>query len=220
MTAAIHEHPAQRIFLQMASTHARFASLACTLFVALSGCVNVQPAAPMSLVAITYGGVQSPFDKNRAGVGAANSMPIKIGTPYSITYPPTTVRECNSDMTACAVGVVLLKSQIVLQKADANGATVLVNVNYRLDRQQVVRDSNMAVSIAVPAEVPTLHGSDRLERVVTLSYGNRRRVSFAHGVDFDVCIAPGDKYMQPVNGQCRFDDVVEGRATRESIQAL
>lgn len=204
----------------MAKIHAGFASLACTLFVALSGCANVQPATQTSLVATTYSGTQNPFDKNRAGVGAAISVPIKIGTPYSTTYPPTTIRECNSDMTACAAGVVLLKSQIVLQKADAHGATVLVSVSYQLDRQQVVRDSNTAVSIAVLAEVPALRDSDRFERVVTLSYGDRRRVSFAHGVDFDVCIAPGGKYMQPVNGQCRFDDVIEGKAPRESIQAL
>lgn len=204
----------------MAKIHFEFASLACTMLVALSGCAIVQPAAQMSLVATTYGGAKNPFDKNRAGVGAAISMPLKTGTPYSAAYPPTTVRECNSDMTACAVGVVLLKSRIVLQKADAHNATVLVDVNYQLNRQQVVQDSNTTVSIAVPAEVPALRGSDRFERIVTLSYGDRRRVSFAHGVDFDVCIAPGDKYMQSISGQCHFDDVAGGKPLKEGIQAL
>lgn len=151
--------------------------------------------------------------------GRISFRPVHINASSNITYPPATIRECDSDMT-CSEGVVLLKSQIVLQKADADSATALLSVSYQLDRQQVVRDSNTVVSITVPNEVPTLRGSERFERVVSLSYGERRRVSFPHGVDFYVCIAPGDKYMQPANGQCRLDDVAQGKAPRESVQAL
>lgn len=168
----------------MAQTSTRLAQLACMLSIAMSGCASVRPAPQIPVIATTYGGAQNPFDKNRAGVGAAVSVPVHINASSNITYPPTTIRECDSDMTACSEGVVLLKSQIVLQKADANSATALVSVSFQLDRQQVVRDSNTVVSITVPNEVPTLHGSERFERVVSLSYGDRRRVRFPHGVDF------------------------------------
>lgn len=144
-------------------------SLACLLLFALSGCTNIRQNEQPPLIAVTYGGVQNPSQTDRAGTGAVIRETIIVGTiqPFA-PYQPATVRECDPDMTACALGVVLLKSKIVLKSADAHSATVLVSVSYQLDRQKIVRVGITTATLAIPAQVPVLTGSDQFERVVTL----------------------------------------------------
>lgn len=195
--------------------------LACLLLFALSGCTNIRQNEQPSLIAVTYGGVQNPFQKDRAGTGAVFRESTTVGTTPPFTpYPPATVRDCNPEMTACAVGVVVLKSKIALKSIGAHSATALVSVSYQLDGQQVLRDNNTTTTIAVSPQVPVLTDSDQFERVVTLPFGAKRRVSFAHGINFDVCIAPADSYMQTLDGQCSFDDIARSQVPQESIQAL
>jgi hypothetical protein len=190
------------------------------LVCALAGCASIQPAPQAPIVVSTYGSALSPFIKERPDTGASVSTALSAAFPLLTTYPLMVVRECNKDQTECSTGVVKLASQITVLKVAANSATIHVNVKYDVDRQQVVRDSNMRIAKSIPADVPSLSGKDQFDRVVTLSYGDKRRVSFPHGVDFDVCIAPADKYMQSLDGQCSFEDIARGTTSQSSVQNL
>ncbi|WP_426271319.1 hypothetical protein ACN9MB_07375 [Dyella kyungheensis] len=138
--------------------------------------------------------------------------------PY--TYPLMSVRECNSDQTACSVGVVKLHSDTVLQDVSDTGATVLVSVTYDLGRSQVIGDTVMTTREEIPSDVPALKGASHFEKTVTIPLGEMRHLTFDHGVEFGICVAAADQYTLPANGACAMDDILTGKPPKTPISSL
>ena len=187
---------------------------------AMSGCANVNTVRTPPVTITAYASAKSPFFKGREEAAARDVQVRQIGMNYLYSYPHMSVRECNNDMTACSWGIVKLTSRIILQKVVENYATVSVSLTYDLERSQVTSDKNMFLRDEIPADIPVLSGNAHFEKVVTLPFGEMRRVSFDHGVDFDICAAPADQYMEPANGLCSVDDIMLGKISQASIPSL
>lgn len=184
-----------------------------TALATLYGCATVQPAH-VPVFVTTYAVAKHPFLKDRVATAAGSGEVLEPSIDRLSVYPPMTVSQCNDDRTSCAWGVVKLTNHTVLQHADATSATVRIDLTYALGRSQEVGDAIMLTRVTIPMDIHALSGNAHVEKVVALPYGQMRRVSFAHGVDFDICVAPADQHGAPQNGPCGLESLA-GRTTKQ-----
>ena len=187
----------------------------------LAGCANITPAAKQATSVTTFISAESPFFPNRREAGAGDTQVRKQGTTYISVGPLMEVRKCNAEMTSCAWGVAKVTSRMTLIDADKNSATVVVELVYDLGRKQQMTWDNTVITDTIPDNIPVLTDGATFSKKVTVPFGQMRRVSFSHGVDFNVCAVPADpQTLIPVDDRCNLDGIMSGKTAQAGIPAL
>ncbi|WP_454873545.1 hypothetical protein [Paraburkholderia xenovorans] len=187
----------------------------------LTGCANVAPTAQQTTSVTTFVSAQNPFFANKRGEGSGDTQVRKPGTTYINVGPLMDVRKCNAEMTSCAWGVAKVISHMTLIDADKNSATVAVELNYDLGRKQQMTWDNTVLTDAIPDDIPVLTDNATFSKKVTIPYGKMRRVSFGHGVDFNICAVPADpQTLIAVDDSCNLDGIMSGKTAQAVIPAL
>lgn len=204
----------------MKTTHRR-ASLCLLATSFLAGCANFAPTAKQTTSVTTFTSAQSPFFPNRREEGSGDTQVRKQGTTYISVGPLMDVRKCNIEMTSCAWGVAKVTSRMTLIGADKNSATLAVELNYDLGRKQQMAWDHTVITNTIPDDIPVLTDNATFSKKVTVPYGQMRRVSFSHGVDFNICAVPADpQTLIAVDDRCNLDGIMSGKTEQAVIPAL
>ncbi|GJH22666.1 hypothetical protein CBA19CS22_39010 [Caballeronia novacaledonica] len=196
----------------------------CALLAAsfLAGCANIAPAAKQTTSVTTFISAESPLFPNQRETGAGDTQVRNAGAIYISIGPLMEVRKCNAEMTSCAWGVAKVASRMTLVGADNNGATVAVELVYDLGREQQLTWDNTMITDRIPGDIPVLVDSANFsKKKVTVPYGQMRRVSFSHGVDFNISAIPADpRTLIAVDNRCELDGIMTGKTAQSAIPAL
>ncbi|WP_250481213.1 hypothetical protein [Caballeronia sp. GAOx1] len=187
----------------------------------LAGCANVAPTAQQTTSVTIFVSAQNPFFANKRGEGSGDTQVRKQGATYISVGPLMDVRKCNAEMTSCAWGVAKVTSRMTLVGADNASATVAVELVYDLGRKQQMTWGNTVITDAIPDDIPVLTDNATFSKKVKIPYGQMRRVSFGHGVDFNICAVPVDpQTLIAVDDSCNLDGVMSGKTAQAEIPAL
>ena len=187
----------------------------------LTGCANIAPTAQQTTSVTTFVSAQNPFFANKRGEGSGDTQVRKPGTTYISVGPLMDVRKCNAEMTSCAWGVAKVISRMTLIDSDRNSAIVAVELNYDIGRKQQMTWDNTVITDAIPDDIPVLTDNATFSKKVTIPYGKMRRVSFGHGVDFNICAVPADpQTLIAVDDSCNLDGIMSGKTAQAVIPAL
>ncbi|CAG4925565.1 hypothetical protein [Paraburkholderia gardini] len=204
----------------MKTTYRR-ASLCLLATSILAGCANFAPTAHQATSVTTFVSAQNPFFASKRGEGSGDTQVRKPGTTYVSVGPLMDVRKCNAEMTSCAWGVAKVISHMTLIDADKNAATVAVELNYDLGRKQQMNWGNTVITDAIPDDIPVLTDNATFSKKVKIPYGQMGRVSFGHGVDFNICAVPADpQTLIAVNDSCNLDGIMSGKTAQVAIPEL
>ncbi|WP_250504579.1 hypothetical protein [Caballeronia sp. AZ7_KS35] len=187
----------------------------------LAGCANIAPTAQQTISVTTFVSAQNPFFADKRGEGSGDTQVRKPGTTYINVGPLMDVRKCNAEMTSCAWGVAKVTSRMTLVGTDNASATVAVELVYDLGRKQQMTWGNTVITDAIPDDIPVLTDKATFAKKVKIPYGQMRRVSFGHGVDFNICAVPADpQTLIAVDDSCNLDGVMSGKTAQAVIPAL
>jgi hypothetical protein len=187
----------------------------------LAGCVNIAPTAQQTTSVTTFVSAQNPFFANKRGEGSGDTQVRKQGTTYISVGPLMDVRKCNAEMTSCAWGVAKVTSRTTLIGADNASATVAVELVYDLGQKQQMTWDNTVITDSIPDDIPVLTDNGTFSKKVKIPYGQMRRVSFGHGVDFNICAVPADpQTLIAVDDRCNLDGIMSGKTAQAVIPAL
>ncbi|SAK74586.1 hypothetical protein AWB75_04163 [Caballeronia catudaia] len=187
----------------------------------LSGCANFATTEQQTTSVTTFVSAQNPFFANKRGEGAGDTQVRKQGVTYISAGPLMDVRKCNAEMTSCAWGVAKLISRVTLISADNASATVAVELFYDLGRKQEMTWGNTVITDAISDNIPVLTDNATFLKKVEIPYGQMRRVSFGHGVDFNICAIPADaRTLIAVDDSCDLDGIMSGKTAQAMVPAL
>lgn len=186
-----------------------------------TGCAgpNIATAPPISVT--TLASNASPFFPGKRDAGFKSAEVRVPGMTYLSVGPLMGVRECNVEMTHCALGVAKLTSHTTLLSADNAGATIKVDLVFDLDRKQEITSTNSVSSDSIPDDIPVLTDAGTFTKIVRIPFGEMRRVSFSHGIDFNICALPANpKTLMPDDDRCNIDGLMTGKTAESSVPAL
>ncbi|NKF95698.1 hypothetical protein GO290_02793 [Ralstonia solanacearum] len=188
----------------------------------ISGCANTPSKLSNEKVSVTtFASAQSEFFPKRRSVGMGQTKVRNTDEIETVTYPLMAVRSCNSTRTACSVGVVKLAGTTELKGVDAGGATVAISLTYDLGRKQTMSDGFTTVTNEIPEDVTSiLQGHRVFSKQAYLPFGEMRKVSFDHGVDFVVCVNHADEHNMPTDARCETGGIQDGTVSHDGLQVF
>ncbi|WP_316679565.1 hypothetical protein [Ralstonia chuxiongensis] len=187
----------------------------------LGGCASAPTSLANKKVSVTtYASAESAFFPKRRSIGAGETRVRNVGEIDTMVYPLMAVRSCNQTRTSCALGVVKLVGTTELKGFDADGATVAISLTYDIGRKQTMSDGMTTVTNEIPTEVEALTGHRVYTKLAYLPYGEMRKVSFDHGVDFVVCTNRADEHNVPLDSRCEVDGIQNGTLSHASLHSL
>lgn len=124
------------------------------------------------------------------GIGAGN---VLFGPKGSRSVPqyyqPLDVRQCDAQMTACALGYVNLVSRVEILSVDSTSAKVRVDLNYQVGAEGNRKWDGTKLKQKLP--VPEIiNDQGTRSRTADIPYGEVRHIQLPYGVAFALCVSP------------------------------
>lgn len=136
-------------------------------------------------------------------LGADQREAWQIGArDYKETYPPVLVRECNTEMNDCSLGMAMVTSRTYLTNVKDGMATFAVQVALDIARSQTTSDQVTTITQSIPDEARAITKNVLFKKTVTLLIGERRRVDLGYGVSFSICATNVDAMLGPADARC------------------
>lgn len=157
----------------------------------LGGCANFGGANSGAVVVDHYAGTTDLSGYPGMGVGMGSLLYGPAGARDAISYQPLDVRQCNKQMTACALGIMNLTSRIEIVSVGTDAAKVKVDLQYQIGSEG--RRSWEGTEFVTKVNVPDIiNDQGVISRIAEISYGEVRHIQLPYGVDFALCVsAPG-----------------------------
>lgn len=128
--------------------------------------------------------------------GSRSSTPLAAG--HKELFPLAQLKQCEG-AAPCAWGVMNAERQITSVNYVAGGVILGLALTVDVKRRQEMRSGNSNTAMAIPSDVPALGATKRLERSLTLKYGQIEHIDFDFGVGFDVCALRYDAAGRPLD---------------------
>ena len=168
----------------------------------------VMSGATIALAALTGCSGWNPFDKGPVVVdyhvgttelsgypkmtqGTSDSFYEGAGSQRRDTFGPYDVRQCNTQRTACSLGLVTLNSELkILSVGDAT-TKLQITVDYKVGPESR-RDQAGGVFAAKLPNAEIIHDQGTVSRTAEIPYGEVRHVELPYGLSYTLCAsAPG-----------------------------
>ncbi|MGF6167663.1 hypothetical protein M2426_001251 [Pseudomonas moraviensis] len=123
--------------------------------------------------------------------GTSDSFYEQAGSQRRDTFGPYNVRQCNTQRTACSLGLVTLNSELkILSVGDAT-TKLQITVDYKVSPEWR-RDVAGGVFTAKLPNSEIIHGQGTVSRTAEITYGEVRHVELPYGLSYTLCAsAPG-----------------------------
>ncbi|MCY1517777.1 hypothetical protein D9M68_524750 [compost metagenome] len=158
--------------------------------VALAGCSYGVRPDQLPVVVDYYAGATDLSGYSGMGIGAGNTLLGKAGSSDPLRYPALEVKRCNAEMTACALGLVDLTSQVTILEVDPSTAKVQVVLDYRVGKEVRHEWMGSRVISTLPSDVEVINDSGQVTRSAEIPYGVVRSVVLPYGVALTLCVSP------------------------------
>lgn len=159
---------------------------------ALAGCSSGGQTAQRSVIVNYYAGATDLSGYPAMAEGGGSSFEGEAGTSRESTYPPLAVRRCNTEMTACSIGIMDLSSRITILEAGPSAAKVQVALIYRVGNEVRREAHGGSITQKLPSDVDVLVDEGQETRSAEIPYGIVRGVDMPHGAAFTLCVSPPD----------------------------
>ncbi|WP_223508805.1 MULTISPECIES: hypothetical protein [unclassified Pseudomonas] len=97
------------------------------------------------------------------------------------------VRECNQSNTACSLGFGVVDGTAEIISENETGATVAINLNYRVGRSYLFNENGLPRRREVPPDVQALQANQVIAKRIVVAYGEVVHLPLQYGVDVAVC---------------------------------
>lgn len=163
----------------------RFAAL--FAFAVVAGCAGGKsvPRDAAVVTISTYG--PDLFGHNKHGEGGDWDVRGGTGRATPLGYPPMDVRECNQSKTACSLGIGVVDGTAEVISENDTGATVEINLNYRVARSYSFNVNGRQNKREVPPGVQALQANQVIAKKIEVAYGEVVHLKLPYGVDVAVC---------------------------------
>lgn len=124
------------------------------------------------------------------GIGAGNVLSGPAGSRSPDQhYQPFEIRQCDAQMTACALGFVNLVSRVEILSVDSTSAKVRVDLDYQVGAEGNRKWDGSRFNDKLP--VPEIiNDQGTRSRTADIPYGEVRHIQLPYGVDFALCVSP------------------------------
>lgn len=154
-------------------------------FALIAGCAGGKPVARDAAVVTVSAYGPDLFGKHEHGVGGR--LEVREGVASQLSYPPMDVRSCNQSNTSCSLGIGVVDGNAEIISASATGATVAVNLNYRVSRSYSADSNGQRFKLEIPSDVQALQANHVISKTINVAYGEIVHLPLPFGVDVAVC---------------------------------
>ncbi|WP_174978516.1 hypothetical protein [Pandoraea terrigena] len=130
-----------------------------------------------------------------------------------------TLRQCSSP-DACSIGIGKLTSSVAVVGATDTSVTLAVAASFDVADHQEMESPNMKAIASAPAGASTLHQHQNFAKTATISFGEMRKIEFAHGVTLNLCVNRATESGIPENESCQTDQLMSGVVSQSVVRPL
>lgn len=175
----------------------------------LGGCTNMGRGDLAVVVVDHYAGTTDLSGYPGMGVGMGRSLYGPSGTHDGIIYQPLEIRQCNKQITACALGIMNLIGRIEIISVSDEAAKVKIDLSYQVGFEGRRSWAGTEISTTVNAQ-DLINDQGRFSRSAEISYGEVRHIQLPYGVNFALCVsAPGVTNLdyRPCSSELKVSDL-------------
>lgn len=152
----------------------------------LAGCSTKPISYPEAIVSTSISAIPQ-IEGQKDTIVTSGPTPVAVEGAFPL-LGAVHVRVCNTDKSACNLGVGTLNTNVTVLALGKDKATIKVDLRLDIDKTTTVSDKNSHLTYTVSDDVPALRSSYSKSETVSVDYNRIGRFELPYGVAFKFCI--------------------------------